>query len=184
MQEKIKARVMDESKIRRALTRIATEVIERNRNLKNLAIIGIRTRGIFIGRRVSELIKDMEKVEVPVGVLDITPYRDDLPTDESRNIARKTKLNFNVEKKDVILVDDVLMTGRTIRAALDAVIDHGRPRSVQLLVLVDRGHRELPIRPDYVGKVLPTSRREIVRVLLKEADQADEVIIAEPVRMK
>jgi pyrimidine operon attenuation protein/uracil phosphoribosyltransferase len=183
MEEKIKARIMDATKIRRVMNRIATEVIERNRNLKNLVIVGIRTRGIFVGKRIAQLIKDLEGVDVPVGVLDITRYRDDRAPAKTAPAAAKTKIDVPINKKDVILVDDVLMTGRTIRAAMDGLIDLGRPKTVQLLVLIDRGHRELPIRPDYVGKVLPTSHRETVQVRLKELDKIDEVLIAEPAKL-
>ncbi len=171
---------MDASKIRRVLNRIATEIIEQNRNLKKLVIVGLRTRGIYVGKRIAQLIKDMEKVEVPVGVLDITLYRDDFSALETQQMVKKTEIDFPIGKKDVLLVDDVLMTGRTIRAAMDGLFDMGRPDSIQLLVLIDRGHRELPVRPDYVGKVLPTSKREIVHVRLKELDEIDEVLIAEP----
>jgi len=180
MDKKIKARVMDASKIRRVLVRIATEIIERNRNLKNLVIVGIKTRGIFIGKRIARLVKELEGVDVPVASLDITRYRDDRPAKIAPAEARKSKVGLDTLKKDVILVDDVLMTGRTIRAAMDGLMDMGRPKTVQLLVLIDRGHRELPIRPDYAGKVLPTSRREVIQVRLKEMDGVDEVLIAEP----
>lgn len=183
MDKKIKARVMDATKIRRALVRIATEIIERNRNLKSLVIVGIKTRGIFVGKRIARLIQELEGVDVPVGVLDITRYRDDLGAKPAKTPAKAAKAVFSIDKKDVILVDDVLMTGRTIRAAMDGLMDMGRPKSVQLLVLIDRGHRELPIRPDYAGKVLPTSRREIIQVRLKEMDGIDEVLIAEPTKI-
>ncbi len=184
MQEKIKARVMDSSKIRRALHRMTTEIIERNRNLKNLVVVGVRTRGIYLGKRLSKLIKEMEDVDIPVGVLDITLYRDDFSDLEAQHMVKKTEINFSVAKKDILLVDDVLFTGRTIRAAMDSLIDLGRPKSIQLLVLIDRGHRELPIRADYVGKFLPTSKRELVQVKLKEIDNCDEVLITEPAGMK
>jgi pyrimidine operon attenuation protein/uracil phosphoribosyltransferase len=180
MKEKIKAKVMDSPKIKRALHRMATEIIERNRNLKKLVVIGIRTRGIYLGKRISKLIKDMENVEIPVGVLDITLYRDDFSELESQHMVKKTEIKFPVVDKDVLLVDDVLFTGRTIRAAMDSIIDLGRPKTIQLFVLIDRGHRELPIRADYVGKVLPTSKRELVQVHLKEIDDNDEVLITEP----
>jgi len=183
MDKKIKARVMDATKIRRVLVRIATEIIERNRNLKSLVIVGIKTRGIFVGKRIARLIEELEGVSVPVRVLDITRYRDDLGAKPAKAAARATKAAFAVDKKEVILVDDVLMTGRTIRAAMDGLMDLGRPKSVQLLVLIDRGHRELPIRPDYVGKLLPTSRREIIQVRLREMDGLDEVVIAEPTKI-
>ena len=183
MEEKIKARIMDASKIRRVLARIATEVIERNRNLKNLVIVGVKTRGITIGKRVAHLVKELEGVDIPVGVLDIARYRDDIPVSPAKGGLKTAEFDFSVVKKDVLLIDDVLMTGRTIRAAMDALIDRGRPQTVQLVVLIDRGHRELPIRPDYVGKTLPTSRREAVRVRLKEMDGIDEVLIAEPIKL-
>lgn len=175
---------MDTPKIKRALHRMTTEIIERNRNLKNLVIVGIRTRGIYIGKRISKLIKEFEKVDVPVGVLDITLYRDDFSELEAQHIVKKTEIDFSVAKKDVLLVDDVLFTGRTIRAAMDSLIDLGRPKTIQLLVLIDRGHRELPIRADYAGKFLPTSKREIVQVRLKEIDSGDEVLITEPPGIK
>lgn len=184
MEEKIKARVMDVRKIKRALHRMTTEIIEHNRNLKNLVIVGIRTRGIYIGKRISRLIKEMEKVDIPVGVLDITLYRDDFSELEAQHMVKKTEINFSVTKKDVLLVDDVLFTGRTIRAAMDSLIDLGRPDTIQLLVLIDRGHKELPIRADYVGKFLPTSKREVVQVKVKEIDNTDEVLITEPPGIK
>jgi len=184
MKEKIKARIMDSRKIKRVIHRMTTEIIERNRNLKNLVIVGIRTRGIYLGKRISKLIKEMENVQVPVGVLDITLYRDDFSKIEAQHMVQKTEIDFSVTKKDILLVDDVLFTGRTIRAAMDSLIDLGRPKTIQLLVLIDRGHRELPIRADYVGKFLPTSKREIVQVKLKEIDNSDEVLITEPAGMK
>ncbi|MGQ9472354.1 MAG: bifunctional pyr operon transcriptional regulator/uracil phosphoribosyltransferase PyrR [Candidatus Aminicenantales bacterium] len=183
MKEKIKAKVMDAAKIRRVLHRLTTEILERNRNLKNLVIVGIRTRGIYLGKRVASLIKELEKIEVPVGVLDITLYRDDFSELETQHMVQKTEIPFPIAKKDIILVDDVLFTGRTIRAAMDGLFDLGRPHSIQLLVLIDRGHRELPIRADYVGKVLPTSRKELVQVRLKEVDGVDEVLITEPEKL-
>ncbi len=181
MKEKIKARIMDAVKIRRSVLRVCTEIIERNKSLKNVVIIGLETRGVILGKRISGMIKEMEGLEIPVGALDITPFRDDIPADEAGDAARPSTIDFSVDKKDVIIADDVLMTGRTIRAAMDAVISLGRPKTIQLLVLIDRGHRELPIRADYVGKVLPTSRREKVWVNLTESDGGqDEVVIAEP----
>lgn len=184
MKEKIKAKVMDSRKIKRAIHRMTTEIIERNRNLKNVVIVGIRTRGIYLGKRISSLIKELEKIDIPVGVLDITLYRDDFSEREAQHMVKKTEIKFSVEKKDVLLVDDVLFTGRTIRAAMDSLIDLGRPKTIQLLVLIDRGHRELPIRADYVGKFLPTSKRELVQVKLKEIDSNDEALITEPAGMK
>ncbi len=180
MEEKIKAKVMDAGKIRRALIRMTTEILERNRSLKNLVIVGIRTRGIYIGKRISQLIFDLEKVEVPVGALDITPYRDDMTEIGTSPMVQRTDIAFPIAKRDVLLVDDVLNTGRTIRAAMGGLFDLGRPQTIQLLILIDRGHRELPVRADYVGKVLPTSKREIVKVRLMEVDESDEVLITEP----
>ena len=181
MEEKIKAKVMDSRKIRRSLHRMVTEIIERNRDLNSLVIVGIRTRGIYLGKRVSKMIKEMENIKIPMGVLDITLYRDDFSELEAQHIVKKTEIDFSVEDKEILLVDDVLFTGRTIRAAMDSLFDLGRPKSIQLFVLIDRGHRELPVRADYVGKVLPTSKREIVQVHLKEIDETDEVLITEPV---
>jgi pyrimidine operon attenuation protein/uracil phosphoribosyltransferase len=179
MEEKIKAKVMDAGKIRRALIRMTTEILERNRNLKNLVIVGIRTRGLFLARRIAALIRELEGIPVPVGEMDITLYRDDFSEIDSRHMVRKTDLPFAIAKRDVLLVDDVLFTGRTIRAAMEALFGLGRPASLQLLVFIDRGHRELPIRADYVGKVLPTSRRERVQVRLSEVDKTEEVLITE-----
>lgn len=184
MKEKIKARIMDTRKIRRSMLRMTTEITERNRNLKNLVIVGIRTRGIYLGKRIAKLIKTQESIDIPVGVLDITLYRDDFSKLEAQQIVKETEIDFSVVKKDVLLVDDVLFTGRTIRAAMDSLIDLGRPKTIQLLVLIDRGHRELPIRADYVGKYLPTSKRELVQVHLKEIDEKDEVLITEPAGIK
>jgi pyrimidine operon attenuation protein/uracil phosphoribosyltransferase len=184
MKEKIKAGIMDAPKIRRVLLRMATEILERNRNLKNLVLVGIRTRGVFLARRIAKLIGEVENVGVPVGVMDITQYRDDVSGADGKARVQKSEVPFAVAKKDVLLVDDVLFTGRTIRAAMDSLFDLGRPRTIQLLVLIDRGHRELPIRADYVGKSLPTSRRERVQVHLTEIDKTDEVLITEPVEMR
>jgi pyrimidine operon attenuation protein/uracil phosphoribosyltransferase len=184
MKVKIKAKVMDGGKIKRALIRMTTEILERNRNLKNLVVIGIRTRGIYLGRRISRLIGELERADIPVGALDISPYRDDVPDREVSLVVQKTEIPFSIEDLDVLLVDDVLNTGRTTRAAMDGLFNLGRPRTIQLLVLIDRGHRELPIRADYVGKVLPTSKREFVQVLLAEVDGRDEVLITEPAGLR
>jgi pyrimidine operon attenuation protein/uracil phosphoribosyltransferase len=181
MQEKTKARIMDATKIRRVLARVATEVIERNRSLKHLVIVAVKPRGLAIGKRLARLVEELEGVKVPVGLLDYSGHRDDAPVKPKKDTLYAAGLGFPVVKKHVLLVDDVLMTGRTIRAAMDALVERGRPLSVQLAVLIDRGHRELPIRPDYVGKVLPTSHRERVRVRFKEIDGSEEVFIAEPV---
>lgn len=169
--------ILDEAAIRRALTRIAHEIIERNKGVKDTVLVGIKTRGVFLARRLRERIWQIEGQKVPIGELDITLYRDDLTEKNAEPQLRDTNVPAIVGKK-VVLVDDVLYTGRTIRAAMDALIDLGRPQMIQLAVLVDRGHRELPIRPDFVGKNVPTSKKEIVQVSLMEADhQADEVSI-------
>lgn len=168
---------MDESDIRRALVRIVHEILERNKGIRNLALIGIKRRGDFIARRIAEKIKNSEGYEVPLGALDITLYRDDLQLAAEAPIIEATDINFDVNKKTIILVDDVLYTGRTIRAAIDEILDFGRPRSIQLAVLVDRGCRELPIQADYVGKKVPAARSEIVDVLIKELDGEDCVLL-------
>jgi pyrimidine operon attenuation protein/uracil phosphoribosyltransferase len=170
---------MDEQGIDRALTRIAHEILEKTQGSAGLALVGIRTRGVSLARRTAEKIRAIEGVAPPVGTLDITLYRDDLGLLDEQPLVKATEIPFSIKGKTVVLVDDVLFTGRTIRAALDALIDLGRPRMIQLAVLVDRGHRELPIRPDYVGKNLPTSRRETVAVLLNEHDGTDKVVLLE-----
>ncbi|HKZ76380.1 MAG TPA: bifunctional pyr operon transcriptional regulator/uracil phosphoribosyltransferase PyrR [Actinomycetota bacterium] len=175
-----KAQVLDETGIDRALTRIAHEILERAGGTDGLALVGIRTRGVSLARRIAQRLQAIENAKVPVGALDITLYRDDLGLKAETPILRGTDIPFPVGGQTVVLVDDVLYTGRTIRAALDAIMDLGRPRMIQLAVLIDRGHRELPIRPDYVGKNVPTSRREIVRVELREHDGQDRVVIQEP----
>ncbi|MDW8153830.1 MAG: bifunctional pyr operon transcriptional regulator/uracil phosphoribosyltransferase PyrR [Armatimonadota bacterium] len=181
MRMRQKARVMDPQAISRALVRIAHEILERNRGTSTLALVGVRTRGDVLARRLAEAIERIEGVRVPVGVLDITLYRDDRDRHAAAPTVQRTDVPFSVAGRDIVLVDDVLYTGRTVRAALDALMDLGRAASIQLAVLVDRGHRELPIRPDYVGKNLPTSSRERVTVRLVETDGVDEVVIEEPV---
>jgi len=176
-----KATIMDEEKIRRSLVRIAHEIIEKNKGTENLALIGIRRRGVPLAERLASIIKDIEGVNVPVGMLDITLYRDDLTSLAQQPQVHKTEINFSVIDKTIVLVDDVLYTGRTARAALDAIIDLGRPRSIQLAILIDRGHRELPIRADYVGKNVPTSKREVIEVRLREIDGKEEVVIMETI---
>ena len=170
-----KATILSRDEIRRALTRVAHEIIERNKGAENLAVIGIHTRGIPLARRLAAKLSELEGVEVPQGRLDITLYRDDLSEVAHQPIIRETEVPFDLAHRRVILVDDVLYTGRTVRAALDALIDLGRPEGTQLAVLVDRGHRELPIRADYVGKNLPTARHEMVKVKLDETDGLDLV---------
>ena len=172
--------VMDRDRIARTLTRIAHEIVERNRGVEELAFVGIRTRGVPIARRLAAKVAEISGHPVPVGALDITLYRDDLmryPVGP-QPLVRSTEIPFSIDDKKILLVDDVLYTGRTIRAALDALIDFGRPQSIQLVVLVDRGHRELPIKADYVGKNLPTSRQQSVQVRLAETDDGiDEVVV-------
>ena len=179
MNQRTKGHVMDEATIDRTLTRIAHEILEKHRGTEGLVLVGIRTRGVPLARRLGDKIRKIEGRDVPVGVLDINLYRDDLTTIADHPILRKTEIPFSVDGVKVVLVDDVLFTGRTIRAALDAIIDLGRPRQIQLAVLVDRGHRELPIRADYVGKNVPTSLDEEVRVSLTEEDGTDAVVIVE-----
>jgi pyrimidine operon attenuation protein / uracil phosphoribosyltransferase len=171
--------VMDADRMSRALTRIAHEILERNRGAGELALVGIRTRGVPIARRLARALKEINGHEVPTGALDITLYRDDLMRNAvgPQPLIRKTEIPFSIDDRKILLVDDVLYTGRTIRAALDALIDFGRPRAIQLVVMVDRGHRELPIKADYVGKNLPTSLKQSVQVRLQEIDGVDEVVI-------
>lgn len=171
--------IMDAAAMRRAIVRISHEIIENNRGVENVVLVGIRTRGVPLAERLAEAIKNIENVSVEVGSLDITLYRDDLSTLSYSPIVHGTEIDFDLKGKTVILVDDVLYTGRTIRAALDAIIDMGRPKAIQLAVMVDRGHRELPIRADYVGKNVPTSRKESIEVTLTEMDAVDEVIIGD-----
>ena len=174
-----KTSIMDADGIRRALIRIAHEITEKNKGVENVALVGIRTRGVPLAERIAEEIQRIENVKVPTGSLDITLYRDDLTTMGYNPVIHGTEIDFDVTGKNIVLVDDVLYTGRTIRAALDAIIDMGRPNTIQLAVLIDRGHRELPIRADYAGKNVPTSRRETVEVTLQEEGKEDEVILGE-----
>jgi pyrimidine operon attenuation protein/uracil phosphoribosyltransferase len=167
--------VMDADRIGRTLTRIAHEIVERNKGVQDLALVGVRRRGEHIAKRLAASIKDITGHEIPTGALDITLYRDDVARQAAKPIVRRTEINFSIDARKILLVDDVLFTGRTTRAALDALTDFGRPSSIQLVVLVDRGHRELPIRADYVGKNIPTSVSDSVNVRLKEIDDRDEV---------
>ncbi|BEU87346.1 bifunctional pyr operon transcriptional regulator/uracil phosphoribosyltransferase PyrR [Selenomonas sp. TAMA-11512] len=173
--------ILDGDGIRRALTRIAHEIVEKNKGVENIVLVGIRTRGIPLSERIADEIQGIEGVRPPLGVLDITLYRDDLSTLSYQPIVHPTELPVDISGKTIVLVDDVLFTGRTIRAALDALIDMGRPKSIQLAVLIDRGHRELPIRADFVGKNVPTATRESVSVFLSESDAEDKVVIREVV---
>ena len=182
MKFKEKSQILDKLAIKKALTRIAHEIIEKNKNIDNLAIIGIRNRGAYLAERLASYIKDIEGSDIPVGTLDITLYRDDLTKVGEQPVVHETEVDFDVDGKTIVLVDDVLFTGRTIRCAFDELMDFGRPKSIQLAVLIDRGHRELPIRPDYVGKNMPSSRHEEIQVQLEETDGIDEVaIISAPV---
>lgn len=178
---KKKALILDKQAIRRALTRIAHEIIERNKGIEDCILVGIRTRGIYIADRLANKIAEIEGSKVPIGEVDITLYRDDLQekTPHHEPLLKATKLPVKITNKKVILIDDVLFTGRTVRAAMDALIDLGRPAQIQLAVLIDRGHRELPIRPDYIGKNVPTSRTEVVNVELQEVDNNEQVTISE-----
>jgi len=173
--------IMDAARISRTLTRIAHEIVERNRGVDDLAFVGIRTRGVPIAKRLSALLRDITAHAVPTGSLDITMYRDDLMRNAvgPQPLVRRTEIDFSIDGRRILLADDVLFTGRTIRAALDALIDFGRPRTIQLVVLVDRGHRELPIKADYVGKNVPTSLQHVVQVHLEEVDGVDEVRLEE-----
>jgi pyrimidine operon attenuation protein/uracil phosphoribosyltransferase len=170
---------MDADRMSRALTRIAHEILERNRGVDEIALVGIRTRGVPLARRLARILREINGDEVPTGALDITLDRDDLMRHPvgPQPVVRRTEIPFSIDDRKILLVDDVLYTGRTIRAALDALIDFGRPRAIQLIVLVDRGHRELPIKADFVGKNLPTSSKQSIQVRLQEIDGADEVVI-------
>lgn len=176
---KEKAKILDNVGIERTLMRIAHEIIESNKGTEDLCIIGIRTRGAFLAERLATCIKKIDNAKVPVGILDITLYRDDLSLISEQPVVRQTQIDFDISDKKIILVDDVLYTGRTVRAAIDALMDFGRPKEIQLAVLVDRGHRELPIRADFAGKNIPTSKNEIIEVRLQEEDKIDEVVIVE-----
>ena len=169
--------VLDSSSIERAIVRMAHELLEKNKGTEGLCLIGIQTRGVILANRLEKVIESIAKVKVPVGILDINLYRDDLTKVSEQPIIHKTEINFDLDNKTAVLVDDVLYTGRTVRSALDALVDFGRPRRIELAVLIDRGHRELPIRADFVGKNIPTSDEEIVHVHFHEKDQKEEVIV-------
>lgn len=174
-----KAKLMDEKAIGRAITRISHEIIERNKGIENVVLIGIKTRGVPVASRIADKIEIIEGQRVEIGEMDITLYRDDLSKKQIDPVVNSTKIDFDITDKTVVLVDDVLYTGRTVRSALNALVDIGRPKAIQLAVLVDRGHRELPIRADYVGKNVPTSKTEIISVKLIECDKEDSVSIEE-----
>ncbi len=176
---KVKSKVLDHTAFERTLTRLAHEILEKNRGSESIVIVGIVTRGEILARRLAAKIQNIEHRELRIGFIDITLYRDDLRGNPAQPILRGTDIHFDITDRNVILVDDVLYTGRTVRAALDELVDLGRPSSIQLAVLVDRGHRELPIRADYVGKNIPTARNEEVRVMLTETDGEDSVLLLE-----
>jgi len=169
--------IMDASEVSRALTRIAHEILERNKGTQELALVGIRTGGVHLAHRLARRIQTIERAQVPIGELDITLYRDDLALRKDQPVLRKTTIPFNISDLRIVLVDDVLCTGRTIRAAMDGLMDLGRPAEIQLAVLVDRGHRQLPIKANYIGKNIPTARDEIVHVYLEEEGEEDRVVI-------
>jgi pyrimidine operon attenuation protein / uracil phosphoribosyltransferase len=174
-----KAKILDSDRMRRMIDRMAHEIAEKQKDLSELALIGIRTRGVPLAQRLAARLSTLVKQNFPVGTLDITLYRDDLSTVAPQPLLKKTEIDFDLNGRTVLLCDDVLYTGRTIRAAMDGVIDLGRPRAIRLSVLIDRGHRELPIEANYVGKTVPTSSREVIQVLFEETDGADDVWILE-----
>ncbi|MBS4536122.1 bifunctional pyr operon transcriptional regulator/uracil phosphoribosyltransferase PyrR [Clostridium sp. D2Q-14] len=176
---KTKAILLDQKAISRATTRISHEIIEKNKGIEDLVLVGIKTRGVPFSQRIAEKINEIEGKKVPVEELDITLYRDDLSEISDSPLVKKSQFKTDIRNKNVILIDDVLYTGRTVRAALDAIVDNDRPKKIQLAVLIDRGHRELPIRPDYIGKNVPTSKSEVVSVKFNEIDDKDEVTIKE-----
>jgi len=176
-----KARIMDSARINRALARLASEIVEENHGLDDLVLVGIRRRGVPLANRIADKIADLEGKRPPVGILDITLYRDDLSTVGAKPVVSGTELPGDVEGRCIVLIDDVLYTGRTVRAAIDQLIDYGRPRRVQLAVLIDRGneHRELPIQADYIGKLVPTKKSEIIKVMMTDFDEEEGVVIVE-----
>lgn len=176
---KIKAKVIDELGLQRIITRISHEILERNKGSNNLVLMGMRTRGEFLARRICNNIKQIDNKDIPLGILDVTLYRDDFRTRFKQPEVSVSDITFDINEKDIILIDDVLFTGRTVRSALNAIMDMGRPGSIQLFVLVDRGHRELPIKADYVGKNIPTSVNEEIKVKMKEIDGEDAIYLIE-----
>ncbi len=174
---RVKSKIADAQQLARSITRLSHEILEHNKGAANLCVIGIRTRGDFLAKRITDKISEIEKISVPLGTLDITLYRDDVRQKMKLPELKRTEVPFDITDRNVVLVDDVLFTGRTIRSAMDALIDIGRPNTIQLAVLVDRGHRELPISADYVGKNLPTAMSERVAVRLRETDETDAVLL-------
>lgn len=176
----VSVKIMDQEAIRRAILRMAHEILEKNKGTGHLGLVGIRTRGVTLAHRLKKAIKDIEGIDVPTGILDITLYRDDLTLVGTKPLVRETSIDFDITDMNIVLVDDVFFTGRTIRAGLNALVDFGRPAVIQLAVLVDRGHRELPIRADFVGKNIPTAKNQDVQVILSESDgKIDEVLVAD-----
>lgn len=180
----IKSKIIDAEGLDRILTRISHEILEKNKGSHNLVLMGMRTRGEFLAKRIAEKIMQIDKVELPFGVLDVTLYRDDFRTRLKQPEVSVSNITFDINEKDIILVDDVLYTGRTVRSALNAIMDLGRPSSIQLCILIDRGHRELPIRADYVGKNIPTSHNEEIKVKMKEYDGEDAIYLIETEKNK
>lgn len=175
----VKAKIVDEDGLSRIITRMAHEILENNKGSQNLVLMGMKTRGEFLAKRIFERIKEIEKIDLPLGVLDVTLYRDDFRTRLKQPEVSVSNITFDINDRDVVIIDDVLYTGRTVRSALNALMDFGRPRSIQLCVLVDRGHRELPIRADYIGKNIPTSNQEEIKVRMKEIDGEDAIYLME-----
>ncbi|OGU30160.1 MAG: bifunctional pyr operon transcriptional regulator/uracil phosphoribosyltransferase [Ignavibacteria bacterium GWA2_35_9] len=175
----VKAKVIDDLGLKRIITRFSHEILEKNKGSNTLVLLGMRTRGEFLAKRIFSSIKEIENIEIPLGIIDVTLYRDDFRTRLKQPEVSVSNITFDINDKDIILVDDVLYTGRTVRSALNAVMDLGRPNSIQLLVLIDRGHRELPIRADYVGKNIPTSNDEEIKVKMVEIDGEDAVYLIE-----
>ena len=175
----VKAKIIDEDGLSRIITRMAHEILEKNKGSQNIVLMGMKTRGEFLARRIFDRIKEIEKIELPLGVLDVTLYRDDFRTRLKQPEVSVSNITFDINDKDVVIIDDVLYTGRTVRSALNALMDFGRPRSIQLCVLVDRGPRELPIRADYIGKNIPTSNQEEIKVKMKEIDGEDAIYLME-----
>ncbi len=174
-----KTRIMDNAAINRSITRIAHEILERNDGVENIVLVGIYTRGVYLAQKIAEKINKIEECDIKIGSLDITLYRDDLSKLGENPIINSTNITFSIDEKNVILIDDVIFTGRTVRAAMDALMDFGRPKSIQLAILIDRGHRELPIRPDFIGKNVPTSKNEIIHVRIFDIDGAEDVLLSE-----
>ncbi len=179
MKAQIKSKIMDDQDLGRTIARLTHEILEKNKGHENIVVIGMRTRGVYLAERIAKKLKEDENKEVPLGILDITLYRDDFRTALKQPKVQITDIPFSIDNKNVILVDDVLYTGRTVRAALDALMDFGRPASIQLAILVDRGHRELPIKADFIGKNVPTSYGEEIRVHMKEIDEDDGVFLVD-----